>query len=181
MGRVIGVVGPSGVGKDTVIAALMQQETRLAKWRRVITRPETSGGEDFEGVSAQEFAHRAGGGEFILIWQAHGLSYGLPKDQRPTHKDVLVNLSRAQLADASAVFGSDFVVLSLTARPEVLADRLGQRGRETASDIAARLARIAPIPPSIDCIAIENEGPIKETVSTILAALYPANGQRVFS
>ena len=42
---------------------------------------------------------------------------------------VLVNLSRSVLLEAQEEFG-DFMVLSVTARPEVLARRLAARGRE---------------------------------------------------
>ena len=53
---------------------------------------------------------------------------------------VLVNLSRAVLLQAQEVF-DDFRVISVTARPEVLAGRLAGRGREDADEVKRRLAR----------------------------------------
>jgi ribose 1,5-bisphosphokinase len=181
MSRVIAVVGPSGVGKDTVISELLRQSPSLQKWRRVITRPESAGGEEFDGVDEAEFSRRAEAGAFELVWEAHGLRYGLPKGARTTGRDLVVNLSRAQLTQAHSVCGPALTVLSLTARPEILAARLQRRGRETDTDVVARLSRVAEIPLGIPCIEIANEGTIEETVSAILAALYPANGQRVIS
>ena len=47
--HVIGVVGPSGVGKDTVMHALAAAQPGIKLARRVITRPVEAGGEEGEG------------------------------------------------------------------------------------------------------------------------------------
>ncbi|MBC7181481.1 MAG: phosphonate metabolism protein/1,5-bisphosphokinase (PRPP-forming) PhnN, partial [Roseovarius sp.] len=57
-GRAFAVVGPSGAGKDTLIDAARAARPDLQVIRRVITRPEALGGEDFEGVSEVEFDRR---------------------------------------------------------------------------------------------------------------------------
>ena len=77
-GRLIAVVGPSGVGKDTVMAALVAADPRLALVRRVITRPSDAGGEDFDGVDRATFETMRDAGAFALWWSAHELSYGIP-------------------------------------------------------------------------------------------------------
>ncbi len=178
MTRVIGVVGPSGVGKDTLMAALADCEPRLALIRRVITRPATAGGEDFEGVTEAEFAARCAAGEFVLDWAAHGLCYGIPA-ALPVGRDGLVNLSRSVLRQAAQVFGPGFTVLALQAAPEVLAARLLARGREDAATIAARLARrVDPLPEGLDVVTLDNSGPLALTVAAARAALYPNSGRR---
>ncbi len=78
IGRLFIVVGPSGAGKDTLIAGAKVLRPDLHWARRVITRAEVAGGEPFEGVSLEEFNTRRDAGEFALHWQAHGLSYGVP-------------------------------------------------------------------------------------------------------
>ncbi len=175
-GRLIAVVGPSGVGKDSLMAALCARRPELHRVRRVITRPEAAGGEDFEGVSPALFAARAAGGDFALHWQAHGLSYGVPADVDDVldqGRDALVNLSRAVLGRARARF-PNLHVLSVTARPAVLAERLSGRGRESAAEIARRLARPAPpVPEGITITGIDNSGALKDAVEAALAALYP--------
>ncbi len=52
---VIAVVGPSGVGKDSVMDALVARVPGIRRVRRVITRPEGEEGEAFDRVSVDEF------------------------------------------------------------------------------------------------------------------------------
>lgn len=174
---IIAVVGPSGVGKDSVMQALADRDPGFRIQRRVITRPEDAGGEVFTGVKPEEFARMAAAGDFALHWQAHGLSYGIPVevyDLRKGARAVLVNLSRGVLRAAQDRFG-DLIVLSLTAAPEVLAERLAARGREDAADRARRLDRAgAPLPAGLRrVIEVDNSGALEATVETVLARLQP--------
>jgi len=177
-GRFIAVVGPSGVGKDSVMEALCAQRPDLLRARRVITRDPEAGGEDYEAVSPALFAARAAGGDFALHWGAHGLQYGIPasvKDALRGGQDVLANLSRGVLSKADRVF-DDLRVLHVTARPEVLQDRLRARGRESRGEIVRRLARPAPaLPEGLTVIEIDNSGSLERAVEAALAALYPVN------
>lgn len=177
-GRLIAVVGPSGVGKDTVMEALAAAEPRLFLVRRVITRPSSAGGEVFEGVTEAEFAQREAAGAFALSWGAHELRYGVPhavSEDLQSGKDGLVNLSRGVLGTANDCFPG-LVVLSLTAAPEILASRLAARGRETAADIEKRLSRARiDLPAGLNVVEIANEGPLEKTVDAARAALYPVS------
>ncbi|MEL6451180.1 MAG: phosphonate metabolism protein/1,5-bisphosphokinase (PRPP-forming) PhnN [Pseudomonadota bacterium] len=177
-GRLIAVVGPSGVGKDTVMQAIAAADPRLGLVRRVITRPSDAGGEDFDGVTVPTFEARKAAGDFALSWGAHGLFYGIPAAidaDLAAGRDLLANLSRGALRQARARFPG-LVVLSLTADPAVLAARLAARGREDADDIARRLARAGSgLPDGIDAVEIDNSGDLARTVATALAALYPVS------
>lgn len=170
--RVIGVVGASGVGKDTLMQAAADACPGIALLRRVITRPAQAGGEDFEGVTPDEFAARRAAGAFALDWQAHGLSYGIPR-RLPDAPVVLVNLSRRVLNQAAAAFPG-LRVVHVTAPPAVLAQRLAARGREDAGAIAARLSREAPLAPcGADIVTIDNSGPLPDGAAAFLAAIGP--------
>lgn len=172
---IFAVVGPSGAGKDTLIRGALAARPDLRLVRRVITRPTEAGGEDFEGVSAQEFLLRRERGEFALHWEAHGLSYGIPKSQVEGPGDVIFNGSRAALPLAADVF-PDLRVIVVTAPDAVLAARLAARGRESEDDIRSRLARAAfDLPPGLSAQVVVNDGSPAEGVQALLAALQPVS------
>lgn len=170
------IVGPSGAGKDTLIRGALAARPDLHLVRRVITRPTEAGGEEFEGVTPEDFAHRAARGDFALTWEAHGLHYGIPKAQVDLSADVVFNGSRAALPRASVVFPGLRVIL-ITAPDIVLALRLAARGRETAGDITARLARAAfAMPEGIAFRTVVNDTTPEVGIARLLAALQPARG-----
>ena len=176
-GRLIGVVGPSGVGKDTVMAALAERRPGLGLVRRVITRPADAGGEAFDAVTADRFEALCQDEAFCLHWAAHGLRYGIPREiegRLAVGEDLLVNLSRSVLRQAQARFAG-FVTLHLTAPRRVLAERLAGRGRETAPEIEARLARSEfALPHGLGrVIDVANAGPLEQTLQAIEDRLYP--------
>ena len=174
VGHVIAVVGPSGVGKDSVMAGLHAADPTLQIVRRTITRAPELGGESFDPVDDARFAQMVNVRAFCLHWRAHDLSYGIPTDIRDRvlqGQSFLINLSRTVLSDAPAVF-PDFTVLRLTARADTLVDRLTLRGRETADGIRARLRHAgADIPDHLRCVEVSNDGTLEETVAASLAAL----------
>ncbi|HMS94348.1 MAG TPA: phosphonate metabolism protein/1,5-bisphosphokinase (PRPP-forming) PhnN [Tabrizicola sp.] len=172
---IFAVVGPSGAGKDTLIAGAMAARPDLRLVRRVITRPSEAGGEDFEGVSAQEFLLRLERGAFALHWEAHGLSYGIPKAQVDGPGDVIFNGSRAALPAAMAAFPGLRVIV-VTAPDAVLAARLATRARESAADIEARLKRAGfALPDGIAAEVVVNDGSLEDGVARLLAALQPVS------
>lgn len=170
------IVGPSGAGKDTLIRGALATRPDLRLVRRVITRPTEAGGEEFEGVTEADFLRRRDRGEFALHWEAHGLHYGIPRDQVERPGDVVFNGSRAALVQAAQVFPGLRVIL-ITAPEAVLAARLASRGRESAADIAARLRRADfALPPGIAAITVSNDGTPQTGISRLLAALQPVRG-----
>jgi ribose 1,5-bisphosphokinase len=177
-GRLIAVVGPSGAGKDTVMAGLVAARPDLHLVRRATTRDPALGGEPSVMVSETLFKVLQKQGHFVLSWQAHGLFYGIPAQVAAVlaaGQDALVNLSRGVLADAKAQFPT-LVVLHLTARPETRAARLASRGRESVADIAQRLQRAdLPLANGLDVRRVDNDGPLAATVAAALNALYPAD------
>jgi ribose 1,5-bisphosphokinase len=175
-GRFIAVVGPSGVGKDSVMQRVAARDPRIVLARRVINRPSDAGGEDFVGVTLADFRARMAAGDFALNWEAHGLHYAIPETVEAhlqDGRDVLANLSRAALIGANVRFAR-FEVINLTAAREVLAARLVARGRETTTQIAGRLDRAsAALPDGIKALHLDNSGPLDQTVQAALDRLYP--------
>ncbi|GAA3867040.1 phosphonate metabolism protein/1,5-bisphosphokinase (PRPP-forming) PhnN [Celeribacter arenosi] len=179
VGRLFAVVGPSGAGKDTLIDAARTRRHDIHVAKRVITRPRSAGGEDFEGVSEPEFQSRLDAGDFALHWDAHGLRYGVPAtiDKALAEgRDVLFNGSRAILPSAYEIYPNLGVIL-ITASPQVLADRLASRARETRVQIEKRLSRAQyDIAPGLPVRQVINDGVLEDAVSAFLSALQPVSG-----
>ncbi|WP_460019038.1 phosphonate metabolism protein/1,5-bisphosphokinase (PRPP-forming) PhnN [Magnetospira thiophila] len=178
-GRLILVVGPSGAGKDTLLAAA---RIRLANHpdmefpRRIITRPQDAGGEDHIAVSEAEFQHMQATGAFFLAWHAHGLSYGVPRTvvaSLDRGKTVVVNVSRGVIDAARSRFPATLVA-HVTAAREVLAERLRARGRETEADIERRLDQAAAYRlEGSHIFEIDNGRPLEQSLGAFLALLTP--------
>ena len=177
-GRLIAVVGPSGVGKDSVMKGLHSAMPDLHQVRRVITRAPELGGEDYDAVSVLQFEALVEDGAFAVHWGAHGLYYGIPltvKFQLGKGVDCLVNFSRQALTQAAEIFPR-FMVLNITAKPDVLSRRLAARARETEEEIAKRLAQAdKPLPSGLKVIHLANDGPLAETVARAAALLQPTS------
>lgn len=175
-GRLIAVVGPSGVGKDSVMAAVHAALPQMHLVRRVITRPAEPGAEDHDPVTPDVFRAMVENKAFAVHWSAHGLHYGIPvtvKHRLNKGTDCLANFSRRALPEAALTFPR-LVVLNITAQPETLARHLSARGRETQGDIAKRLAQAEkPLPPGLDVLHLPNDGPLFQTVARAVALLRP--------
>jgi ribose 1,5-bisphosphokinase len=179
-GRFIAVVGPSGVGKDSVMDALCDRLPNLARAKRWITRAPEAGGEDYVPVTVADFQHHVHAGQFALWWEAHGLMYGIPasvQEDLAAGRDVIANLSRGKLEEVAALFPS-FTVLSITAPAAVLAKRLASRGRESSKDIAARLARSTlTVPDTLTVITLVNDTTLEACVHQAITQLYPEHAK----
>lgn len=172
-GVFVAVVGPSGVGKDTLInfaRAQLAGDPGFVFVRRVITRTADAASEDHDSMDRDVFAAAEAAGAFALAWHAHGLRYGLPiavDEAIAAGKVVVANMSRQMLGALRARYAR-CVVVEVWAQPDVVAQRLMARGRESAEAIAARLAR--PQPGVEGAVRIENSG-ARETAGEALVAL----------
>ena len=175
-GAFIAVVGPSGAGKDTLIAharAALGEEQRFLFARRMVTRP-ANAFEDHDTIDEESFEAGHASGRFALSWRAHGLGYALPASIVETlagGTHVICNLSRAVLPLARSRFGR-VVVIEITAPPAVLAARLEGRGRESRASIEERLAREAAKSFELRAdLVIVNDRPVAETGGRLVAFL----------
>ncbi len=179
-GAFVAVVGPSGAGKDTLMAHARDNLGPLADSvhfaRRVITRAADQASEDHDTMTPDAFADAASRGAFALFWRAHGLSYGLPASVDRHIEDghvVVANLSRTALAALRARYRNVTVVL-ITASPETLARRLAARGRESADEILRRLSREAECDMTGITETIFNDGAVEPAGDALLTVIRSA-------
>jgi ribose 1,5-bisphosphokinase len=177
-GRLVYVIGPSGAGKDSIIAyarARLAEDPAMVFARRHITRPAESGGEDHIPISAETFDRTYATDGFALAWRGNGHGYGIDRsidDALGTGRHVVMNGSRAYLAEAASRYACLKPVL-IGIDPAVLRRRLAARGRECAAEIEARVERANAFGrvghPELTVIA--NDGPLEEAGEAFLALL----------
>lgn len=144
------VCGPSGAGKDSVIrwaTEHLQDRKDVVFARRMITR-EKHPGSDHDAVTREQFAHLAHTGGLAWHWRTHGFDYGISSDYArdvAAGRVVVVNGSREHV-HALALNQAAVRVVQIEASPSHLAARLAQRSRDTAQEMAYRLARNAHLP-----------------------------------
>lgn len=184
----IAVVGPSGAGKDTLMAYAARafaDRSDVVFARRVITRDAAAGGEDHDGVCEADFEKLAADGRFAVSWEAHGLHYGIPVETIHNVAQgaiVIANGSRSALGLFRDAY-PNLVVINVTARPEVLAMRLEARGRESREDILRRLKRSSlGVLGDYKVVTIDNSGEMEvsgkamvDAVSSLLSQSLIAN------
>jgi ribose 1,5-bisphosphokinase len=144
-GRLVLVVGPSGAGKDTLIArarAACRDDATVVFPARVVTRPPSI----FEGnefISPSAFEQAAADGAFAFWWSAHGHMYGIPlaiDSDIEAGRTVVCNVSRT-VVDAVRERYANVVTVLVTAPREVLGARLAARGRGTDGSVEDRINR----------------------------------------
>ncbi len=176
--RLIYTLGPSGAGKDSLMAWLQQHVPPRAPvhWaRRTISRAVQPGGEQHESVDAATFERLHAQHAFALAWQANGLHYGVRHAELApllAGAWVLVNGSRAYLPHAVHKYPG-LTVLHITASPATLRQRLHARGRETPDMVEHRVRRTTALPPMAHdhVIEIHNDGTLEEAGTRLLQAL----------
>jgi ribose 1,5-bisphosphokinase len=183
--RVVYLMGPSGAGKDTLLAyarSHLPEGAPVAFAHRYITRAIGTSGENHVALSEAEFAVRADRGCFALHWRSHGWRYGIGVEidaWLARGLDVVVSGSREHLPQAAARY-PDLRVVLVTAPLEVLRRRIIARGRDSAAGIAARLERAAAWAAPTHPLALEivNDGPVERAGDALLDFLLRLSGVR---
>jgi ribose 1,5-bisphosphokinase len=173
-GRLVLVVGPSGAGKDTLIGlakTALVDDSEVVFPRRVVTR-QASLSEDNDYMVLEDFRRAVGRGDFAVRWEAHGHCYGLPRsivDDICAGRAVVVNVSRT-VVEAMRRAYADVVVISITAPPDVLAERLAARTRSSDGRIADRLGRVVDDAVAPD-LTIVNIGRAEDRAAELLQVI----------
>lgn len=169
------IIGASGAGKDSLLNAAREQlvtQSNTLIAHRYITRAADAGGENHVALSVAEFESRQSKGLFKMYWAANNCQYGLgiEIDQwLAAGINVLVNGSRGYLATAKQRHPS-LKVIYIDVDAAILKQRLTNRGRESASEIEARLARHKQLSASIDkeALRIDNSGELSVACNQLI-------------
>jgi ribose 1,5-bisphosphokinase len=161
-GKLVLVVGPSGAGKDTLLGRAKTacvDDRNIVFPRRVITR-EASASEQNEEVSRDAFRQALSRGEYAVHWEAHDHCYALRRgidDELCAGRTVIANVSRTVIATMRRAY-ADVLVVSITAPPQVLAERLAMRRRSSDGKIESRLGRTVDEALAAPDVTIVNTG-----------------------
>lgn len=183
-GKWIFVCGPSGVGKDSVIAwaaKTLASQSDIVFARRLITRT-AQPTSDHDAIGEHEFLLLQQSGGLRWCWQAHGFHYGISQ-RYESHVSaggiVVINGSRSHVDGLPA---SDVKRVEITASPEKIAARLAERGRDTQEEVLQRLARnatLAETGPAKADLNINNDGELTQAGALLAAYLAAQAGINV--
>ena len=177
-GGILYVIGASGSGKDSLMRYARERlaaDPSVLFAHRYITRPVELNGENHVALSEIEFEARLAKGLFAMHWNSHGLRYGIGCELHQwlaKGLTVVVNGSRAYLDEASRNY-PEFRPVLVEVSPEVLRLRLRSRGRESESNIEARLTRACEFKdvrhPKL--LRLSNDAPLSETGPAFVALI----------
>jgi ribose 1,5-bisphosphokinase len=131
--------------------------------RRFVTR-EASASEDNAQISPEAFRQACARGDFAVHWEAHGHGYGLPRSidgDVGAGRTIVANVSRG-VVDAMRRAYADVIVVSITAPPEILAERLAARARNSDGLLSDRLGRVVDGAAARPDVVISNVGNVED-------------------
>ncbi|RSF08312.1 phosphonate metabolism protein/1,5-bisphosphokinase (PRPP-forming) PhnN [Achromobacter aegrifaciens] len=173
--RLIYLMGASGSGKDTLLRLLraeLRGDEPVLVAHRYITR-DSGATEDALSLTEDEFGRRDALGCFALRWASHGLHYGIGIEidaWLSCGAAVIINGSRAHLEHAHSRYPA-LTAVEVTVDPGQLVRRLAGRGRESAEQIAQRLARATqafPVPPQCRLLRVSNDAAPETAAAALL-------------
>ncbi|MFO7944788.1 MAG: guanylate kinase [Anaerolineales bacterium] len=182
------ISGPSGVGKDSVIAELKERDLPL---HFVITatsrppRPEEEHGVDYFFVSEEEFEEMIDRGDLLEYAVVYDEYKGIPKVQvregLESGKHVVMRVD-VQGAETVRNLVQDALLIFLTAQnEEELVSRLKNRETEDDESLKIRLQTVRQELKQMewfDYVVINREGELDETVD-VIEAIIEAEQHRV--
>ncbi|HJP83098.1 MAG TPA: guanylate kinase [Fimbriimonadaceae bacterium] len=145
-GKLVILSGPSGVGKDTVLAEWHKVNPQVTRVVACTTRqPRTSetDGEDYHFLSVQEFLFKIETGDFLEHKEVHGNYYGTPQSAMQTLLDAgKIAVLKIDVQGALTVMNRRPDAISIFLQPPndgELERRIRERGLDSDEVIRVRL------------------------------------------
>ena len=140
------ISGPSGVGKTTIIKAVLARRKDLIFSVSCTTRPKRPGevhGKDYFLITEEEFKGMIERGEFLEWATVHGHLYGTPRrfveEAFNKGKSVLLDIDVQGALKVMETFKDGVFIFVAPPSLEALKERLKKRGTEDQESIRRRL------------------------------------------
>ena len=147
LGCLYTIVAPSGAGKSSLVAALLERDPAIRLSVSTTTRPPRTGevsGREYHFVSREKFEALIGEGEFLEHAEVYGNLYGTSKrwieETRAAGADVLLEIDWQGARQVKRIFPEMSFIYILPPSIGVLGERLVKRGKDTAEVVERRLA-----------------------------------------
>lgn len=137
--KIVLIVGPSGVGKDTLLkSARKELKGEVNFVRRYITRKPDKNEKNYflDDFAFEILKHNS---FFASTWNAHGNYYGIAKNSIKNKVNV-ISISRSKISDFEKLYDKVYTI-NITVPKEELRNRLLLRKRESIEEIEKRLNR----------------------------------------
>lgn len=178
---VVVISGPSGVGKDEVLRAMMERDRQFHFVVTTTTRPRREGeidGVDYTFVSVAEFAELIERDELLEHAVVYGDYKGIPKQQvrdaLASGKDVVLRIDVQGAGTVRGIMEEAVFIFMIAESLEELERRLLERKSEPADKLKMRIAtarqemkRIA----EFDYVIVNRRDRVEDTVDTIMAII----------
>lgn len=147
LGCLYTIVAPSGAGKSSLVAALLERDPTIRLSVSTTTRPPRTGevsGREYHFVTREKFEALIGEGEFLEHAEVYGNLYGTSKrwieETRAAGADVLLEIDWQGARQVKRIFPEMSFIYILPPSIGVLGERLVKRGKDTAEVVERRLA-----------------------------------------
>jgi guanylate kinase len=178
-GRLLVVSGPSGVGKSTVVRALLLEAPEAWLSVSATTRPARPGevdGVDYFFVDASGFDAMVAGGDLLEWAEFAGNRYGTPRgpveEHRAAGRPVILEIEVAGARQVRRAVDDALLVFLAPPSWEILSARLLGRGTESEESVVRRLeaARLElAAQDEFDVVVVNAE--VSDTVETLVGFL----------
>jgi len=180
--------GPSGVGKDAVLARMRKLGCPFHYVVTATTRPKRTGeknGVDYHFLSREKFQQMIDKNQFLEWANVYGNYYGVPKDEITSALskgvDAIVKVDVQGAATIKEILPQAVFIFLTPSSVEELEKRLKRRRSESSTDLALRLEKakdeIKSLP-LFDYVITSRQNKLDEVVSQI-DAIVAAEKRRV--
>ena len=141
------IVAPSGAGKSSLVAALLEKDPEIKLSVSYTTRPPRAGevdGREYRFVTREKFEALIASDEFLEHAEVYGNLYGTSKRwieaTRASGADVLLEIDWQGARQVRKLFPDMTYIYILPPSIPVLRERLIKRGQDSAEVVERRLA-----------------------------------------